>query len=235
MVSVAAGSFWMGCNDAVDTECQADGREAPYHQVWVPAFKIDKHETTVSDFAACVTNSGCTAADTGSGCNFNVAGKENHPINCVDWNRAKAYCTWVGKRLPAEAEWEKTARGTDGRKYPWGNDVLDCNRAVHSVSPCSNSGTATVGSKPTGVSPYGAMDMVGNVWEFTEDDWHSGYTGAPNDGSPWIDTPRAEWRVYRGGAFSGNNPAYLRSSVRAQFPFDTGSNTLGFRCAISGN
>ena len=180
MCDVPAGPFMMGCNSAVDTECASS--EYPYHSVTVPGFKIDKYEVTASEYKACVTASGCTAANTDSGCNYNVSGKESHPINCVDWAQAKAYCTWAGKRLPTEAEWEKAARGTDGRKYPWGNDALDCDHAVHSANGCSNSSTAPVGSKPAGVSPYGAEDMVGNVWEWVEDWYHDTYTGAPSDG-----------------------------------------------------
>ncbi|MBI5526711.1 MAG: formylglycine-generating enzyme family protein [Deltaproteobacteria bacterium] len=157
MCEVPAGPFMMGCNNTVDDECFSS--ESPYHNVNVAVFKIDRYEVTASEYLACVTASGCSAADTGSACNYQVGGKEGHPINCVDWNRAKAYCTWAGKRLPTEAEWEKAARGADGRKYPWGNDALDCDRAVHSVSPCSNLGTALVGSKPLGVSPHGAEDI----------------------------------------------------------------------------
>ncbi|MBI5529856.1 MAG: SUMF1/EgtB/PvdO family nonheme iron enzyme, partial [Deltaproteobacteria bacterium] len=237
MCDVPAGAFMMGCNTDVDTECYGDGREDPYHSVTVPAFKIDKYEVTASEYKACVTASGCNAANTGSGCNYNVAGKESHPINCVDWNQAKAYCTWAGKKLATEAEWEKAARGMDGRKYPWGNDVLDCNRAVHSVSPCSNSGTATVGSKPTGVSPCGAMDMVGNVWEWVEDDYHSSYTGAPANGSAWVDGPRGSYRVLRGGGWNdiGGGAENLRASGRGpdnptfRYDFD------GFRCSRDGS
>ena len=219
----------MGCNVAVDTECQSS--ENPYHSVTVPAYKIDKYEVTASEYKACVTASGCTAANTTSGCNYNVAGKESHPINCVDWNQAKAYCTWAGKKLPTEAEWEKAARGTDGRKYPWGNDVLDCNRAVHSVSPCSNTATAAVGSKPAGSSPYGAEDMVGNVWERVEDDWHGDYTGAPVDGSAWVDDPRGPSRVWRGGGWDIDDTRYLRASYRYYYDPTYRGNLYGFRCS----
>ncbi|MBI5528088.1 MAG: formylglycine-generating enzyme family protein [Deltaproteobacteria bacterium] len=232
MCDVPAGAFMMGCNVAVDTECYSD--EKPYHSVTVPWFKIDKYEVTAAEYKACVTASGCTAAKTESGCNYNVAGKESHPINCVDWNQAKAYCTWVGKKLPTEAEWEKAARGTDGRKYPWGNDVLDCNRAVHPVSPCSNSGTATVDSKPTGASPYGAMDMVGNVWEWVEDDWHDTYTSAPSDGSAWVDAPRGSSRVLRGGGWRNYGSRGLRASVRVNYNPTFRYFYIGFRCSRDG-
>lgn len=232
MCNVAAGPFWMGCNVAVDTECQSF--ENPYHQVTVPAFRIDKYEVTVSDYKACVTAGGC-AAIIDNNCDYNIPGKESHPINCVAWNQAKAYCAWAGKRLPTEAEWEKAARGTDGRKYPWGNDALDCNRAVQSeIGGCNLSGTAVVGSKPSGVSPYGAADMVGNVEEWVEDDIHETYTGAPADGSAWVDNPRGASRVARGGAWNLlTTPYTLRASNR-----DRGDPTgvyyiFGFRCGFS--
>lgn len=227
MCDVPASAFMMGCNSAVDTGCSSN--EIPYHNVTVPAFKIDKYEVTASEYKACVTASGCTAGNTGNDCNYNKSGKENHPINCVDWTQAKAYCTWAGKRLPTEAEWEKAARGTDGRKYPWGNDALDCNRAVHSASPCYSPGTAVVGSKPTGASPYGAMDMAGNAWEWVEDWYHTTYTGAPTDGSAWL-TPTGTTRVGRGGSWTSGSANYLRVSGRGGGPtdWDIGS---GFRCA----
>jgi formylglycine-generating enzyme required for sulfatase activity len=230
MCDVAAGAFQMGCNSAVDTECF--GGESPYHSVTVPAFKVDKYEVTAAEYKACVDASGCTAANTTGGCNYNVGGKESHPIDCVDWNQAKAYCEWAGKRLPTEAEWEKAARGTDGRKYPWGNDALDCNRAVHSVSPCNNSGTVPVGSKPAGVSPYGAEDMEGNVWEWVEDWYHDSYTGAPSDGSAWVN-PAGSYRVWRGGSWGHVEPGYLRASYRGRNYPTSRSDYGGFRCAGS--
>ena len=230
MCDVPAGPFWMGCNVAVDTECQSN--EYPYHEVTVPAFKIDKFEITVSEYKACVSDSGCTAAGNtaGWGCNYEELGRENHPINCMDWPQAKEYCAWAGKRLPTETQWEKAARGTDGRKYPWGNDLLDCDHAVHSANGCSNSNTAPVGSKPAGVSPYGAMDMVGNVYEWVEDDFHDTYTGAPANGSAWVDSPRATSRSVRGGDWGHNYTYDLRASFRG------GAGTTwsfpGFRCAV---
>lgn len=232
MCLVPAGPFWMGCNSAVDKECS--DAEKPYHEVTVPAFSIDKYEVTASEYQTCVNAGGCSGAATSPiECNYSAPEKENHPINCVDWYQAKAYCTWAGKRLPAEAEWEKAARGTDGRKHPWGNDPLDCNRAVHSVSPCSNSRTAEVGSKPTGVSPYGAMDMVGNVWERIEDEWHDSYTEAPANGSAWIDTPRGVHRVSRGGSWYSDSRSYYRASARNQNNSTGWYFNTGFRCAYS--
>jgi formylglycine-generating enzyme required for sulfatase activity len=234
MCNVPAGPFMMGCNSAVDNECNQTA-ENPYHSVNVPAFQIDRYEVTADQYKACVEGGGCSAANSGTGCNYYAVGKENHPINCVDWNQAKAFCLWAGKRLSSEAEWEKTARGTDGRKYPWGNDALDCDRAVHAVSPCSNSGTAMVGSKPTGVSPFGAMDMVGNVWEWVEDDYHSGYSGAPENGTAWVDTPRGTSRILRGGSFADYDTRVQRASYRFYGLPETRSDGTGFRCAKDGD
>jgi formylglycine-generating enzyme len=125
-VPVAAGAFDMGCNSSVDTECATN--ESPKHNVTLAAFAIDKTEVTVSQYKACVDGGGlgCTTPDNTTNCNWGVADRGNHPINCVDWAQAAAYCAWVDKRLPTEAEWEKAARGTDGRKYPWGNTSIDC-------------------------------------------------------------------------------------------------------------
>ena len=229
MVPVPAGTFGMGCNAAVDNECERS--ENPYHQVTVPAFRIDKYAVRAGQYKACADGGGCTATSTLGKCNYNDSGKRSDPINCVDWNQAKAYCAWLGKRLPTEAEWEKAARGTDGRKYPWGNIGLDCDHAVDSVSPCSSLGTAAVGSKPLGGSPYGAMDMVGNVWEWVQDWYHDNYNGAPANGSAW-ENPIGTDRVLRGGAWASNNAYLLRASYRGGDTPSISSTTYGFRCVL---
>ena len=171
--------------------------------------------------------------ETDGACNYGTSGRENHPINCLDWDQARAYCAWAGKRLPTEAEWEKAARGTDGRKYPWGNTGLDCNRVIYPVCPSGNWGTAPVGSKPLGVSPYGTLDMIGNVWQWVEDDWHWDYTEAPADGSAWVDSPRGSYRVVHGGAWFNTGSVSLRASYRHGYVPSDWNATYSFRCAIS--
>ena len=178
MVAVPRGEFFMGCNEKVDKECDYD--EKPGRTVSVKAFFIDRTEVTVEAYAECVKAGECSKSPTHRYCNWGKRGREKHPINCVDWNQASKFCAWKGKRLPTEAEWEKAARGYDGRKYPWGNQRVICDYAV--VADCGGR-TQLVGSKLTGASPYGAVDMVGNVWEWTDS---------------WGDESEREHRVVRG-------------------------------------
>jgi formylglycine-generating enzyme required for sulfatase activity len=216
MVRVPAGEFHYGCNASVDSQCDDD--EKPGKRVTLPAFTIDKTEVTVSAYEACVNAGACTKPNTGTYCNWGKSGRGDHPINCVDWNQAKAYCSWAGKRLPTEQEWEKAARGTDGRKYPWGNQSASCARAVMNDggTGCGDNKTWPVGSKPSGASPYGAQDMAGNVWEWTSD---------------WYDSKK-KGRVLRGGSWYGG-AWFVRASNRyrrgpsARYYNDG----YGFRCA----
>jgi formylglycine-generating enzyme required for sulfatase activity len=215
MCVVPAGPFMQGCNEAVDTQCSR--HEKPFHQVNVPAFEIDKYEVTVSLYKGCVDAGVCSAANTVSSyCNWGKAGKEEHPVNCITWHQTGEYCAWAGKRLCSESEWEKASRGTDGRKYPWGNETETCKYAVmdDGEDGCGTDSTWAVGSKPAGASPYGALDMSGNVCEWVEDDWYDNYTGAPTNGSAWVNDPRASGRVSRGGSFVNFGADYLRSSSR---------------------
>ena len=206
----------MGCNTDIDDNCDGDGREEPYHEVNVPRFEIDVTEVTVGQYRVCVEDGGfCSEPGTGGYCNWDESDRESHPVNCVTWNQGKAYCEWSGKRLCSESEWEKSARGTDGRIYPWGNEEATCDRAVMrssgDVYGCGEDRTWPVGSKPAGV--YGLYDMSGNVYEWVEDNWHSDYDGAPDDGESWVENPRSGFRVIRGGSFYFTS-AYLRASNR---------------------
>jgi len=214
MVRVPAGEFFSGCNEEVDSECYED--EKPGKKRYVSAFAIDGTEVTVEAYRECVRAGRCKEPGTGRSCNWGRGDREGHPANCVDWNQATAYCAWKGKRLPTEWEWEKAARGTDGRKYPWGNEQVSCRQAVirQGGTACGRGNTTfKVASKPLGVSPYGAHDMIGNVWEWTS----SQYPGSTN-------------RVVRGGSWR-RLPRSARASDRAASAPVYRSNNIGFRCA----
>lgn len=206
MVRVPAGRFFMGCNEAVDSDCFSD--EKPGRKLDVSAFQIDRTEVTATAYQACVAAGLCMAPASGGGCNWEVTGHETHPVNCVNWDQARAYCEWAGKRLPTEAEWEKAARGTDGRKYPWGNGAVGAGRAnLESGAP------QAVGRYPAGASPYGALDMAGNVGEWVADQY-----------------PGTEGRVVRGGGWF-YAPRLARASYRGRYDPRVRVNFIGFRCA----
>ncbi len=230
MLPVPAGSFTMGCNEAVDEDCW--DTELPPRTVHVSSFEIDKYQVTMEMYESCVSAGACTEPGTDTlFCNARHDDRGEHPVNCIDWHQAQEYCEWAGKRLCSEAEWEKAARGTDGRIYPWGNEPATCERAVmnYEASGCGVNRTWPVGSRPLGASPYGALDMAGNVWEWVEDDWHDSYEGAPSGGGPWIDEPRAPRRVRRGGSFL-NNATRMRASNRMDSAPDYARYDRGIRC-----
>lgn len=232
MALIPAGTFMMGCNVAVDTQCSDD--EKPYHEVTLSAYYIDKTEVTVAAYKECVDAGTCTPPDMDVYCNWNVSGKEDHPVNCIDWNQSKTYCEWAGKRLPTEAQWEKAARGTDGRKYPWGNESATCDYAVmYEVAPgCGTRSTMSVCSKsPTGNSPYELCDTSGNVWEWVSD-WYDSdyYTNSPTSNPTGPDS--GSYRIRRGGSLVIAGVDNLRASSRnIDVPFGSGYYDLGFRCA----
>jgi len=240
MVTVPGGSFFMGCNQSVDSECDDD--EKPGRTVDVPAFKIDKTEVTVAQFARCVDAGRCSSAgltmpfyngkdqpEFAEFCTWQKPGKEDHPINCVSWDQAVAFCEWTGKRLPTEVEWEKAARGPDGRKYPWGNAGYGAGGRVANIADQSAKqrfpdwtiaaryddgyvGTAPVGSFPAGASPSGALEMVGNVWEWTSDPIQSG-------------------RAVRGGSWYDEKSRDARASNRFWTAAAMHFAHVGIRCA----
>jgi formylglycine-generating enzyme required for sulfatase activity len=189
MVYVPAGEFLMGSSDA---DVQADDDEKPQHTVYLDAYWIDQTEVTNAQYRKCVEAGTCRKPGCWDNENYNVP---DQPVVCVSWDDAQAYAAWAGGRLPTEAEWEKAARGTDGRIYPWGNSAPGCNRANY--AGCVGR-PATVGSYLTGASPYGALDTAGNVWEWTS----SLYWPYPYRSDDGREAPEAEgWRVLRGGAF----------------------------------
>lgn len=241
MVRIPAGKFWYGCNEKLDGDCNPD--ERPGRWVDSPEFWIDRTEVTVEAYRSCALANGCSTAGLRMpfwkdeerpswawACNWGKEGRDKHPINCVDWNQARSYCEWAGKRLPSEEEWERAARGTDGWKYPWGNagygeagpvaNIADETLAPEKPRWPAAKGyddgfytTAPVGSFPAGSSPEGALDMLGNVWEWT---------------SSWSDA-NLKYRVARGGSWA-NAPQLVRASNRYRFNPSYRGETFGFRC-----
>jgi formylglycine-generating enzyme required for sulfatase activity len=223
MILIPEGPFVMGSD--------SDRLEfAPAHQVWLPNFYIDKYEVTNANYAACVDAGECAPPNIPNSKTrpqyFGNPEFDDYPVIFVRWDSAETYCKWRGVRLPTEAEWEKAARGTDERLYPWGEQPPDCSRANYwPTGPCLGD-TAEVGTHPRGVSPYGVHDLTGNVWEWVQD-WYNAYPGGDPEADELFDGTH---RVLRGGSFL-NTATYLRSFVRKPFkPYMRGS-SIGFRCA----
>ena len=235
MMYVPAGAFSMGG--------EAHGDEKPIHTVNLDAYYIDKFEVTNAAYKRCVDAGVCNPpkqSDSYSRQAYYGNPKfDEYPVIYVDWNMAKIYCEWRGGRLPAEAEWEKAARGMDGRTYPWGND-FDGTKLNFCDKNCvfgwakKNVGdgyadTAPAGSYLDGVSPYGVHDMAGNVWEWVNDWYGSVYYQISPSLNPW-GPDSGEYRVLRGGAWE-DKQSNVRSANRSWTGPETFYNSVGFRCA----
>jgi formylglycine-generating enzyme required for sulfatase activity len=224
LLSVPAGEFLMG---SADSDSDAQGDEKPPHKVYLDAFWIDRTEVTKDQYQKCVAAGKC-AAPSCSG-----TGQGNHPVVCVSWQDATNYCAWAGRRLPTEAEWEKAARGPstgsgDGPKYPWGNDAPDGRRLNYN----NQVGTTTaVGAYPPGASPYGALDMAGNVWEWTGDWYNENYYRSALAQNPTGPTT-GSYRVLRGGSWHDAR-RLVRAAYRLRLDPELRLVDLGFRCARS--
>jgi serine/threonine-protein kinase len=216
MVLIPAGTFEMG-------RASDDPAEGPPHQMSVESFFMDKTEVTNEQYAEFVKETGHKAPDDWKDGTY-PPGKGDFPVVNVEWLDARAYAEWAGKRLPSEVEWEYAARGTDGRRYPWGSEprpdaAFTKESGVKSAQP--------VGSAPAGVSPFGMLDMNGNVWEWCEDTFHV-YPGSTYQAK----AEELRFKIIRGGSFESEqkvtdaitrnwvDPAYIKP-------------TIGFRCAKS--
>ncbi len=225
-VQVAAGAFAMGCNATADTQCQPD--EKPQHMVTLDAFAVDVTEVTQAQYDLCVQAGACTLPY----CPWNPCTSPNLPIACVDRAQAIAYCTYVGESLPTEAQWEKAARGTDGRVYPWGDTAPDCNLA--NLDGCRN-GTMNVGSLPDGASAYGALDMAGNVVEWTLDAYDATYYASSPSTNPTGPATTSDTSfVGRGGGWRSAG-VWQRTSARDIYDGLYVKDSMGFRCVINGS
>jgi formylglycine-generating enzyme required for sulfatase activity len=219
MVYVAAGEFVMGSDGSEGNE-----DERPAHTVYLDGYWIDQTEVTNGRYGRCVAAGVCRPM---ARPRSDMAGLPDHPAQGVTWVEANAYCSWVGRRLPTEAEWEKAARGMDGRLYPWGNDVPE--------SPLSNydflvGDVVAVGSYPEAASPYGVLDMAGNVWEWTAD-WYGEdyYQESPRENPTGPES--GVLRVLRGGSWS--NPAEVVRATNRFWAFPGRNDFDGFRCAMT--
>jgi len=225
MVFVPAGEFSMGSDDNGETE-------KPVHTVYLDDYWIDQTEITNAQYAKCVNAGGCTAPSKTSSYSrdsyYGNSQYDDYPVLWVDWNQARDYCQWAGRELPTEAQWEKAARGTDGRTFPWGNDGPNATLANYNDS---QGDTTAVGSYPDGASQYGALDMAGNVWEWVAD-WFGVYL-SDVERNPTGPTS-GEQRVLRGGSWFHYLSDGIRSAYRhVNYPLYSGYFDTGFRCAVT--
>jgi formylglycine-generating enzyme required for sulfatase activity/energy-coupling factor transporter ATP-binding protein EcfA2 len=256
-VEIPAGPFTMGSNKKLDPEAFDD--ELPQHEIILPTYYIARYPVTVAQFKAFIDESGHEPEDPDS-----LKGLENHPVVLITWHEAMKYCEWLTDHirawqgtpeplatllrqgdgggppwriiLPSEAEWEKAARSADGRIYPWG-DEPNQNRANYDQTGIG--ATSPVGCFPGGASPYGCLDMAGNVWEWTRSLWGKkfekpdfAYPYNPKDGREDLEAGKDWPRVLRGGAF-GNPDRFLRCAFRSGYDPDLRSWYIGFRVALS--
>ena len=222
MALVPAGEFTMGSPEG-------DPDEQPAHKVLIDAFYMDKYEVTVKQYAAFLQESGGDRPSEWK--TMNKTANQNRPVMGVDWSEASRYCKWAGKRLPTEAEWEKAARGTDGRLYPWGNDPPTALHANHGKKEWNNhEALVPVGKLEDGKSPYGIYDMAGNVWEWVSD-WYDNdyYKNSPSQNP--TGPPTGGFKVIRGGSWN-TSARNLRAADRYFDPPSFRSQYVpGFRCA----
>ncbi len=232
MVQVPEGSFIMGSSEedilwavkkfhSESLDWYRD--ETPAHSVALSAFEIDKYEVTFGDYAVYMEATGKPPPREYENSRLN---HPRQPVVSVSWQDAKDYCHWAKKRLPTEAEWEKAARGTDKRHYPWGNEADALNTNIRGKGD-SYRNASPGGKFPEGASPYGVMDMSGNVWEWTEN-WYQPHP----DNEHSNDFYGEKFKVIKGGSWNSNLDL-ARPAVRGKAFPDQKKNYIGFRCVAS--
>lgn len=221
MILIPAGTFIMGSNQAE--------REKPHHEVMLDSYYVYKHPVTVAQYQKFCRERG---RDMPAAPYFNphwVHG--DHPVVLITWQDATSYCVWAETALPSEAQWEKAARGTDGRIFPWGND-WDIQKVCSEVkAPNRVKGTDSIGSYPLGVSPYGIHDMAGNVAEWCRD-WYDEtfYQSAEARMKNPVNLKVSDFRTLRGGSYYQANSDYFRCANRGMSDPDNTFASAGLRC-----
>ncbi len=213
---------------------ELSAEESPVVKVQVPHLLVMKNEVTVSQYFQCVSAMKCTENAKGEGC-YALNAMDQRPVNCVTWEQAKAFSDWIGARLPSEAEWEWIAKGKDQRKYPWGDDIANCNYAVmkeNDLDGCGIENANVVCSKPRGNTPEGICDLGGNVWEWVEDDWFQNHQGVKDANARLKKQSKSgDLKVYKGGSWYHESKS-LRNANRGKLASDRYSVGVGFRCVF---
>jgi len=235
LVYIPAGEFQMGCDPAHNGGLACQDNELHLHKVTLDAYYIDKTEVTNAQYAKCVAAGACERPlDTSSITRSTYYGDDkyaDYPVINVSWEDASKYCKWAGRQLPTEAQWEKAARGESVRAYPWGDTSPTCDLVNAQVGGVLCAGdTTAVGSYPDSASPYGVLDMAGNVWEWVSD-WYSEtyYSSLERFINP-VGPSTGTYKVIRGGSFS-DDYGVLRTAFRGYLNQDSRDARLGFRCA----